>query len=68
MGVSPDRPAFFVNPEFLNAYRALGNLLSDQGRAAEALNVLRRYVEIAGEDARQDVLDRVAQLEAQVGS
>jgi tetratricopeptide (TPR) repeat protein len=59
--------AIRINPTYANAYGVRGFAYDQLGQFTEALANYRRYVELAGENAPQFIVDRVAELEAILG-
>ena len=53
-----------MDENYLEAYQTMGNIYDDLGQPDEALAAYQQYLEHAGEDADEDVRDRVAELEA----
>lgn len=57
-----------IDPEYAAAYRGLGDVYYAQERYQEALEIYRQYIDLACECASEDIVARVAELEAQLGS
>ncbi len=58
--------AIRLNPQFTSAYWTLGSAFYEQENYAEALESYRQYLELAGDNASSFVVNRVAELEAQL--
>ncbi len=55
--------AIQLDPNHVNSHQNLGNVYYDQERYSESLPYYRRYLQLAGDEAEQWVIDRVAELE-----
>jgi tetratricopeptide (TPR) repeat protein len=51
------------NPQLMDAYAGLGYAYEALGMSTDALRAFRNYQELAGDNADQDVIDRISELE-----
>lgn len=60
--------AIELDPNYDNPHWGIGDIYYDQGDSDKALTAYRRYLELAGDNADAFVVERVRELEAQLGT